>query len=135
MIKSNFLFHEFILSGTAEKLGLKNIPDWESIANLESLVFHVLQPLRDFINVPIYINSGFRCPSLNAALKGAKNSQHLRGRAADITTYKSDLDDALFSFIQKSLSFDQVIRYDNFVHVSYVGTDNRHQVIDYRTKR
>lgn len=135
MIKSNFLFHEFILSGTAEKLGLKNIPDWESIANLESLVFHVLQPLRDFINVPIYINSGFRCPALNAALKGAKNSQYLRGQAADITTYKSDLDDALFSFIQKSLSFDQVIRYDNFIHVSFVVTDNRHQVIDYRSKR
>lgn len=135
MTKSNFLFHEFILSGTAEKLGLKNIPDWESIANLESLVFHVLQPLRDFINVPIYINSGFRCPALNAALKGAKNSQHLRGQAADITTYKTDLDDAMFSFIQKRLPFDQVIRYDNFIHVSYIGTDNRHQVIDYRTKR
>ena len=135
MIKSNFTFIEFVESATAIKFGISNIPNWESISNLESLVYHVLQPLRDYIQVPIYINSGFRCPALNAALKGAKNSQHLRGQAADITTYKSDLDDALFSFIQKRLSFDQVIRYDNFVHVSFVVTDNRHQVIDYRTKR
>lgn len=135
MIKSNFTFSEFVLSATAEKFALKNIPDWESISNLENLVFHVLQPLRDFINVPIYINSGFRCPALNAALKGAKNSQHLRGQAADFTTHRPDLDDALFDFIQKRLPFDQVIRYGNFIHVSYVMGSNRKQVIDYRTKK
>lgn len=135
MLKTNFKLVEFIQSSTAKNLGLSNIPDWESVANLESLVFHVLQPLRDYFNVPIYINSGFRCPALNAALKAAKNSQHVRGQAADITTYKTDMDDAMFSFIQKILLFDQVIRYNTFIHVSFVVTDNRRQVIDYRTRK
>lgn len=35
-------------------------------------------------NVPIEINSAFRTPSYNAKCGGAKSSQHVQGRAADI---------------------------------------------------
>jgi len=43
-----------------------------------------LQILRDFIGKPIKINSGYRSPSYNHKIGGAKNSQHKLGKAADI---------------------------------------------------
>ena len=44
-----------------------------------------LEQLRTAIgNRPIYINSGYRCPTHNRNVGGAKNSQHMYGKAADI---------------------------------------------------
>ena len=44
-----------------------------------------LEVLRTAINKPITITSGYRSPKYNAKLPGAvKDSQHLRGTAADI---------------------------------------------------
>jgi uncharacterized protein YcbK (DUF882 family) len=44
----------------------------------------VLQDLRDWISVPVIINSGCRCEAHNTAVLGTVGSQHLVGRAADI---------------------------------------------------
>ena len=45
----------------------------------------LLQELRDSFNEPIIITSGNRCPAHNLAIGSkAKNSYHIRGRAADI---------------------------------------------------
>jgi len=43
-----------------------------------------LQVLRDAVAKPITITSGYRSPEHNAKVKGAKNSQHIFGTAADI---------------------------------------------------
>lgn len=43
-----------------------------------------LQLLRDALNNPILINSGIRCVEYNKKCGGAKHSQHLLGKAADI---------------------------------------------------
>lgn len=43
-----------------------------------------LQQLRDKIEKPIVINSGFRCNEYNKAKGGVINSRHLYGDAADI---------------------------------------------------
>jgi uncharacterized protein YcbK (DUF882 family) len=40
--------------------------------------------LRDAVNKPISITSGYRSPEHNAKIKGAKNSQHVQGKAVDI---------------------------------------------------
>lgn len=45
----------------------------------------MLEELRKRIgNKPIIINSGYRCPTHNRNVGGAKNSQHLYGKAVDI---------------------------------------------------
>ncbi|MDO5509542.1 MAG: D-Ala-D-Ala carboxypeptidase family metallohydrolase [Weeksellaceae bacterium] len=44
-----------------------------------------LQALRDSLGVPVLINSGYRSPAHNARIGGVRNSQHVTGRAADIT--------------------------------------------------
>ncbi|HXK95012.1 MAG TPA: D-Ala-D-Ala carboxypeptidase family metallohydrolase [bacterium] len=45
-----------------------------------------LQRLRDRIGKPLYVNSGCRCAAHNAAVRGTKKSNHLTGKAADIST-------------------------------------------------
>ena len=44
-----------------------------------------LQVLRDYVNKPIRVNSGYRSPAYNKKIGGATKSQHMLGRAADIT--------------------------------------------------
>lgn len=43
-----------------------------------------LDQLRDQVQQPIQILSGYRCPDHNRAVGGASNSFHLHGQAADI---------------------------------------------------
>lgn len=43
-----------------------------------------LQVLRNAVNKSISITSGYRSPEHNAKVKGAKDSQHVKGTAADI---------------------------------------------------
>lgn len=44
----------------------------------------VLETLREQVQQPVHINSGFRCPERNFEVRGVTNSYHLRGMAADI---------------------------------------------------
>ena len=53
-------------------------------AEVSPFLIEVLQRLRDILGVPITVTSGRRCTAHNAAVGGAKNSQHLQGLAADI---------------------------------------------------
>ena len=52
--------------------------------DIDPLLVTTLQRLRDEVKQPVIVNSGCRCKSHNAAVKGSKTSQHLKGKAADI---------------------------------------------------
>ena len=53
-------------------------------AKVEPGLVAALQELRDLAGAPITVISGYRCPKHNAAVGGAKASQHMLGKAADI---------------------------------------------------
>ena len=55
----------------------------------ESLVV-LLQCIREHFGRPITITSGYRTAAHNTAVGGAKSSQHLLGRAADIQVQDTD---------------------------------------------
>lgn len=53
------------------------------ITNLAYLTSTVLQPLREVLDYPLQVSSGYRCPALNTRIGGAATSQHVLGQAAD----------------------------------------------------
>ena len=126
-----FTFKETIQSDTAKSKGIDNIPDWDQIDTLRTLIEAVLDPLREWYGKPIYINSGYRSEALNKAVGGSKSSQHLLGQAADIDTGSKAENKKLFDYIKDNLEFDQLIDEKDlaWVHVSYNKNHNRKQVL------
>ena len=53
----------------------------------------LLQAIREHFGRPITITSGYRTAAHNAAVGGAKSSQHLLGRAADIQVADTPVED------------------------------------------
>ena len=51
---------------------------------VDTALVELLEQLRAHFGKAVTITSGYRTPAHNAAVGGAKNSQHLYGRAADI---------------------------------------------------
>lgn len=129
-ISINFSFDEFEYSSTAEEFGLNNeIPNEAVRMAIRLLVLNILQPLRDAYGKPLVINSGYRNSDLNKAVGGSKNSQHLRGEAADIAAEDPLL---LFRLIKENdLPFDQLIIYDDFIHISYSSSGKQRTCIIY----
>ncbi len=128
-LSDNFYLNEFTISQEAERHGYRNEPNEKQIENLRLLCVNVLQPLREIINVPIFINSGFRSFDVNVAVGGRYNSQHLEGKAADFIVHSLDLVD-VFNIVLQKLSFDQFIfEFGKWIHVSWNGELNRKEVM------
>ena len=131
-LSENFTVEELTRSTTAEQLGIDNTPDADSLENLKLLVDNVLQPLRDMYGRPIVVNSGYRCPQLNKAIGGSKTSQHMLGKAADITAGNKAENKRLFNLVlDGDLIFDQLIDEKDYrwIHISYNQDRNRQQIL------
>lgn len=117
------------LSATNTKL--PNKPDKVAESNLIKLVENVLDPLREKYGKPIKINSGYRSPLVNAAVGGAKNSDHLYGFAADITAGNKTENCILFQLIRDNFKFRQLINEKDYtwIHVSFNEKDNKRQIL------
>jgi uncharacterized protein YcbK (DUF882 family) len=78
-----------------------------------------LQRLRDDFKLPIQITSGYRCPEHNAAIGGSKASQHMQGKAVDISTKNLSAHDRyrLIQLIFKIGTFTGVGIGDGKIHV------------------
>jgi hypothetical protein len=111
---------------------LVNNPNLQAKIALTELAQNVLQPVRDKLNTPISVNSGYRSSAVNKAVGGAENSQHTKGEAADIVSYDNRL---LFDTIRDTVIFDQLIweygddKNPAWVHVSYKTQGNRNEVL------
>lgn len=129
-LSRNFTLYEFCFSETAARMGKKIEPDEKVIHNLTALCIHVLQPIRDKLDKPIRITSGYRPKWLNEAIKGSKTSQHIEGKAADIQVYGVSTEE-LFQFIKRNIhEYDQLIQeFDSWVHISWNGCNNRNMAL------
>jgi uncharacterized protein YcbK (DUF882 family) len=118
-LSENFTFEEFERSEIAEKYNIDNKITKDFIRNnIKELVSNVLQPLRDKIDKPITISSGYRCLQVNKKAGGVPTSQHVMGQAADIMINGMTSYEIASMIIEMGLPFDQIGLYDNFVHVS-----------------
>ncbi|KJZ18050.1 hypothetical protein TW80_15785 [Loktanella sp. S4079] len=123
-------------SDTAAEQGIYNLPhDADVVENLTRLCRQVLQPAIDHFDLPLFVTSGYRCPTLNTEIGGLPDSQHLRGEAADIMM-GGIANDTLALWIIENTDFDELIleKFDprcgeyGWVHVSCVAAGNRKKV-------
>ena len=135
-LSKNFTMAEFIKSDTATKLGIDNTPEGEHLENAKELFENVVQKVRDHFG-PTVINSGYRSPELNEAVRGSKTSQHCHGQAADIEV-PGVANAEVAQWIVDNCDFDQVILEfytpgipdSGWVHVTYKNPeDNRKSVL------
>jgi hypothetical protein len=130
-LSKNFSLDEFIRSEKAKELGIENNPDNKEVESILLLVQNILQPLRDIIQVPIIINSGFRCEELNKHTPNSSpTSQHRLGEAADIVVKDYPME-MIFKIIRTKLIYDQLIWEfgGKWIHVSYRQGRNRKQTL------
>ena len=129
-ISEHITLKEGIKSHTATRLNIDNIPRELDLINMKTVAEQVFEPLREWVDGPIAINSFYRSPKLNSAIGGSTSSQHCSGRALDIDDkygYKTNAE--MFKYIQCNLDYDQMIwefgddKNPDWVHVSYVSED------------
>ena len=133
-LSAHFDLCEFTRSESAKREGVSNMPTPEHLENIKTLCEKVLEPIRAKFG-PINISSGYRSSDLNHFIGGSLNSDHCKGRAADI-----DMDGhggevtnkMIFDYIKDNLEMDQLINEFNYswVHVGYRKGANRRQVLD-----
>ena len=139
-LTEHFSLQEMLRSDLAIKYGIKNEPKTQEeavqvIANLVAICTKILEPLREYMQQPIYINSAYRCKKLNKILHSSSpTSQHLNASAVDIRITTVEQMNKMVGFI-KTIEFDQLIIEQNscgsrWLHVSYNRTGkNRKQVL------
>lgn len=138
-LSEHFYLRDLIQSETASRLKIREQfnPPVAVINNLSNLCIHVLDPVKEKFG-RVKIHSGYRCQKLNAHIGGVTNSQHMSGHAVDISItideYNGNANDLLFDWLKKRM-FDQLIRYNTFIHVSYNIGNNRNMIIDNTKKK
>ena len=83
-----------------------------------------LQTIREYVGQPIKINSAYRCEFHNSITKGVKKSQHILGKASDITinTFTPDevadvIENLLVNEMLGSFYIGGLGRYNTFTHL------------------
>jgi uncharacterized protein YcbK (DUF882 family) len=120
-LSKNFTLDEFKSADGAE------FPA-DVVNNLRQLAKN-LQVIRDHFQKPIKINSGWRSPEHNKKVGGVSNSQHVKGKAADIVitgVTPGQLAAELEKLIEaKKISQGGIGVYPNFVHYDIRGKKAR----------
>lgn len=135
----HFKLSEFEYSSTALAQGIDNQVPTSLIPSLTTLCREVLEPLREHVQEPVIISSGYRCPKLNKLVGGSPTSQHMKGEACDIYLEDQKKLREWFKWLMDNTDFDQLILERTtpksthwWLHVSCKPAPslNRHQVIE-----
>jgi zinc D-Ala-D-Ala carboxypeptidase len=82
-LTQHFTLDELIVSQTAARKGINNIPPPDVVAELRRTA-ELMERIRAFLGShPVLVSSGYRSPALNAVVGGAVSSAHMAGRAVD----------------------------------------------------
>lgn len=121
-LSRHFTLEELSVSQYATRHDINNMPPPEAVASLRGLADHILQPLRDALNRPVVITSGYRCLELNTGIGGSPTSQHMLGQAADLVVPGLHPIVVVQTIFNLGLPFDQLIdEFSRWVHVSHCG--------------
>lgn len=90
---------------------------------VDTELIDVLEDIRAKFDKPVIVTSGYRTPEYNAKIGGVKNSQHTKGKAADIKVSEIPA-----SRVQKYLK-------DKYPNKYGIGSYSTFTHIDVRTKK
>ena len=77
----------------------------------------ILQDVRDHFDKSVAITSGCRCLDHNEAVGGKSNSQHVKGRAADIVVADTPPEDVQMYLLYKYPDMFGIGEYNTFTHI------------------
>ena len=128
-LTENFTLEE--LTVTSQR-GLDNEPPPELLPVLQKTAEGLERVRIALGGLPLLVNSGYRSFSVNKAVGGQPNSQHMKGQAADIICPAYGTPRAIAWFLSdhlKELGIDQcILEFDRWVHVSFSDTP-RHALL------
>ena len=129
----HFTLEEFTFSQTAARKGIDNTPHEGILDNL-CVLANGMEDVRNLLNAPIHISSGYRCPELNDLLGSKRTSQHIQGLACDFTSNAYGSPQIIFAdIITSDIPYDQLIlEFDRWIHISFVedgGTPRKQALI------
>lgn len=104
---THFTFTEM----TKTDSGLVNIPDDMNVIRNLVRLSEFLQIIRNELQLPIIVNSGYRSKEVNEAVGGVLSSYHVKGLAADIKC--ADMDKLLAVLHSHLMEIDQLGIYYN----------------------
>lgn len=119
MITEHFSWEEAVVT---QQKGFSNIIANPNIRNNIARVASNLEKVRALLGFPLTINSWYRCPELNRAIGGAKNSDHLMGNAVDFVSPKYGTPLQICQAIiacHALIGFKQLILEHSWVHISW----------------
>ena len=119
-LTKNFTLEELIFSETASRKGIDNSPNQEVLFNLERLA-QGLQDVRDLLQYPILISSGYRCLELNTVIGSKPSSAHVKGLAADfICPSYGSVEDVMIAIVNSDIQYDQaILEYGRWIHLAF----------------
>lgn len=115
-LSEHFTLEEMVASDTAVRKGIDNTPPPEVISRLQVLAQY-LERIREVLNAPIIITSGYRCPALCEAIGSSAKSSHTAGEAADFKAPKfGSAREITLAIRDNGIPFDQLIYEGTWVH-------------------
>ena len=126
----NFTLSELIYSDTAIKYNINNMADIKSLDCMLNLIVYCLQPIREKLQKPMIITSGYRCKLLNAKIGGVSSSQHTKGQAVDFYVNGLSVSQVINLIKNSDIEYDQLINeYNKWIHISFVKNKNKNQIL------
>ena len=120
-ISTHFTMDEVTNSQTAARKGIDNDPPHALLDNIKLAAYGMELVRRELGDKPILVSSWYRSPTLNRAVGGASQSDHMYGCAVDFTCPAfGTVDEVVRRLIESAIDFKKVIReYGRWVHISF----------------
>ncbi|WP_221584010.1 D-Ala-D-Ala carboxypeptidase family metallohydrolase [Microbacterium sp. G2-8] len=111
----NFTWREFYSPDVRDFTGSDVASRAQVKANVRHLMYKLEALRRKLGNQPVRINSAFRSTAINRSVGGVGDSQHLYGRAADISVTNRSVSTVIEK--ARTCGFPGIIRYSGHTHV------------------
>lgn len=108
-LSEHFTLEEMCRSRTAQLQQLPNTPLPCHVIRLTNLCVKVLEPVRQHVQQPVIVTSGYRCEAVNKLVGGVPTSQHRTGLAADFVLKDQRPLRPLWEWMQQHVPYDQLI--------------------------